>query len=81
MDWNPIKEHADVHSALAADSEDSAENLLTDSSETQSSSWLSRVWQALLGKKPDPTGVPQADLFRKLYWRTWTLRSILRLAK
>ena len=58
--WRPVRDAADARSAAEeADSDVEVADALSDVSEPEPSSWLSRVWRALRGVKPDPTGVLQ----------------------
>ena len=50
--WQPVKDEAGGHS----DSDAEVANALSDDAEPGPSSWFGRVWRALRGVKPDPTG-------------------------
>jgi len=55
--WQPTGDDAGAHSDMEADSQTEAASALTGDSEPEPTSWFSRVWRALRGVKPDPTGV------------------------
>ncbi len=55
--WQPNSDEAGVHSDLEADSDAEVATALTDTSPPKPTTWFSRVWRALRGVKPDPTGV------------------------
>ena len=55
--WQPNGDEAGAHSDLEADSDTEVANALTDVNGPEPTSWFGRVWRALRGVKPDPTGV------------------------